>query len=231
MITFFNQGAAFTQDPSLQEVVTVQTFGEFLAAGGPVMIPILVCSVVVVGLALERYMNLTRSRICPASLDEALDLMRSGHTQQALEVTERVGAPAGRILAAGIRRQGFAVRDVERGMEDQAQKEADKLRGNIRPLNLVAAIAPLMGLFGTVVGIAEAFHRVVRTGMGRPENLAAGIEMALTTTIAGLAVAIPTMVIAAHLQSRVRVLLLVTDEKLGPAVEMLAGREGESHAA
>ena len=218
------------QDPSLEGVVTVQTFGEFLAAGGLVMIPIALCSVVVVGLALERYANLTRARMLPGGVDEALDLVRSGHSQQALEVADGAKAPAPRILAAGIRRQGFPVRDVERAMEDQARKEADKLRGNIRPLDLIAAIAPLMGLFGTVVGIAEAFHRVVRTGMGRPENLASGIEMALTTTIAGLAVAIPTMVIAAHLKARVRKLLLATDEKLSPVVEALAGHAGESHA-
>ncbi len=219
------------QDPALQGMVTVQTFGEFLAAGGPVMIPIALCSVVVIGLALERYLSLTRARILPRSLDEAMDLVRSGHSQQALEVAESTKAPGARILVAGIRRQGFAVRDVERAMEDQAHKEADKLRGNIRPLTLIAAVAPLMGLFGTVVGIAEAFHRIVRSGMGQPKNLAAGIEMALTTTIAGLAVAIPTMLIAAHLQARVRKLLLAADEKLSPAVEALAGQKGESHAA
>ncbi len=219
------------QDPALDGVVSVQTFGEFLAAGGPVMIPIALCSVVVIGLALERYMSLTRARILPRSLDEAMDLVRSGHSQQALEVAESTKAPGARILVAGIRRQGFAVRDVERAMEDQAHKEAARMRGNIRPLTLIAAVAPLMGLFGTVVGIAEAFHRVVRSGMGDPANLAAGIEMALTTTIAGLAVAIPTMLIAAHLQARVRKLLLAVDEKVSPAVESLAGQTGESHAA
>lgn len=218
------------QDPAPEGVVTVQTFGEFLAAGGPVMIPIALCSVVVAGLALERYLNLTRGRMLSRSVDEAMDLLRSGHSQQALDVVEANKTAGARILAAGIRRQGFAVRDVERAMEDQAHKEADKLRSNIRPLTLIAAVAPLIGLFGTVVGIAEAFHRVVRTGMGKPENLAAGIEMALTTTIAGLAVAIPTMIIAAHLQGRVRKLLLVTDEKLAPAVESLAGGGGGSHA-
>ncbi len=218
------------QDPIPEGVSTVQTFGEFLSAGGPVMIPIALCSVVVAGLALERYASLTRARMLPGAVDESLDLVRSSQSQQALEVAESAKSPGTRILAAGIRRQGFPVRDVERVMEDQAHKEADKLRGNIRPLDLIAAIAPLMGLFGTVVGIAEAFHRVVRAGMGKPEQLASGIEMALTTTIAGLAVAIPTMVIAAHLKARVRKLLLATDEKLGPAVEALAGHAGESHA-
>jgi biopolymer transport protein ExbB len=219
------------QDPIPEGVSTVQTFGEFLAAGGPVMIPIALCSVVVAGLSLERYASLSRARMLPGAVDEVMDLVQSSQSQQALQVAENAKSPGTRILAAGIRRQGFPIRDVERAMEDQAHKEADKLRGNIRPLDLIAAIAPLMGLFGTVVGIAEAFHRVVRAGMGKPEQLAGGIEMALTTTIAGLAVAIPTMVIAAHLKARVRKLLLATDEKLSPAVEALAGRAGESHAA
>ena len=121
-------------------------------------------------------------------------------------------------------------------MEDQAQKEIDKLRRNIRPLTLIGAIAPLLGLLGTVLGISEAFHQVSRSGMGKPQALAGGIEVALTTTIVGLFVAIPAMVIATWLQNRMRRLVSRVDEKLAPSIEAIAARPAgvaaeETHAA
>ena len=101
----------------------------------------------------------------------------------------------------------------------------------IRPIQLIGNIAPLMGLLGTVIGISEAFHRVVKTGMGKPEHLAGGIEQALTTTICGLVVAIPALLVAAHLNSKVRRLMLYVDERVAPAVELLAERPKEKSDA
>jgi len=213
------------------EVVTTQTLWSFLASGGPVMFPIGVCSVVVVAFAMERYLRLQRPLVCPKNTDRVLQLLRAGQFDEARALADNLRAPSGRILLAGLRRQGFAVEEVERVMEDQGQKELEKLRAPIRPVSLIGNIAPLMGLLGTVIGISEAFHRVVKTGMGKPENLAAGIEQALTTTIAGLVVAIPALLIAAHLGGRVRKLLLATDEKLAPAVELLARSAGENSDA
>jgi biopolymer transport protein ExbB len=116
-------------------------------------------------------------------------------------------------------------------MQDQGIKENEKLRGRIRPLVVIANVTPLLGLLGTVLGIMEAFSRVVKTGLGKPEHLAGGIEEALVTTFAGLAVAIPAMLIAAWLTGRVRRFLLLADETVSPAVESLAQRRGTSHAA
>ncbi len=116
----------------------------------------------------------------------------------------------------------MALEDIERGMEDQGKKEFEKLRLNIRPLQLIAAITPLLGLLGTVIGIQDSFHLVVRAGLGKPEHLASGIEEALVTTIAGLTVAIPALLVAFWLTGRVRQLMLHVDDLLSPAVEVLA---------
>ena len=107
-----------------------------------------------------------------------------------------------------------------------------------------AQLAEWAGLLGsqggpesssTVLGIAEAFRRVSQSGMGKPEALAGGIDLALTTTIAGLCVAIPAMVLAAWLQGRIRRLALWTDERLAPVVEQIAARPSvaaeDHHAA
>lgn len=209
-----------------------RTLGEYLEAGGPVMIPIILCSVLAMAFALERYLNLRRGKHCPADTDGALESIANGKVDEARPWADAGGSTAARILAAGIRRQGFTTAEVEKAMEDQALKEAEKMRGRIRGLQVIASVAPLMGLLGTVMGIAEAFSSVVQDGaLGKPERLASGIEEALTTTIAGLVVAIPVVIIAAHLQGKVRRLLLHTDEKLAVAVEHLAHRPGESRDA
>ncbi len=229
----------FMQEPGAQDeaasgTVSVTTFGEFFASGGPIMYVIAAASVVVVAFAIERLLALRKARVSPPGLTEVVESMRDGRFDDAAtrvqegDVAETAG---GRILAAGLRRRGLRVAEVESAMEDQAHKEADRLRAGIRPITLMANVAPLLGLLGTVVGIAEAFHRVVRAGLGKPENLAAGIETALTTTIAGLAVAIPAMLIAAWLQGKVRRLILHVDDTVAPAVELLAGEREEKPRA
>ena len=198
------------------------TVGESFAAGGFMMWPILGCSVVVVGLALERYSNLRASRVLPQSVQDAVEQIVQGRSEVvAAEITESE-VPGGRVLAAGLRRRGFPLADVERAMEDQVRKEAARLRSNIRGITLMAAVAPLCGLLGTVLGIATAFAAIQKSGLDKAETLAAGIGVALYTTIFGLIVAIPATILASHLQSRVRSMVLLLDGGLAPAIEALA---------
>ena len=170
---------------------------------------------------LPSWLGLRRERIVPQKIDDALDLLKSGKHEAAHEAAEQLNAPAGRILVAGLRRRGRSIRDVERAMEDQGGKEVEKMRSNIRPMFLIASIAPLLGLLGTVIGIQDAFAVIVTAGMGKPEYLAGGIEEALVTTITGLCVAIPALLIASHFSTKVRRLMIETDEKLTPAVDHL----------
>lgn len=211
---------ALIQDSS-QQVVATQTVWEFLLAGGFIMIPIGICSVVVLTLAMERWLHLRSECVVPPEIDTAIELLAAGDHEAASAAAKELDAPAGRILIAGINRRGRGIEHVERAMEDQGGKEVEKLRGNIRPLLLIASIAPLLGLLGTVMGIQDAFALIVKAGMGKPEHLAGGIEEALVTTIAGLVVAIPALLIASHLNTKVRRLMIETDEKLTPAVDLM----------
>jgi biopolymer transport protein ExbB len=210
--------------PGIQDGAAERTLGEFLASGGELMVPIGICSVLVLALGLERALALRRRRLLPEPIRAAVAAIRAGEAEAARATLEDDRSFAARVVAAGFRRRGYPLRDVEAAMEDQALKEIEKLRRNVRPLVLIGGIAPLLGLLGTVLGIADAFRRVSASGMGKPEALAGGIELALTTTIAGLCVAIPAMVVAAWLQGRIRRLSLWVDEQLAPAVEHLAAR-------
>ena len=216
-----------------QSAETSQTIWEFIESGGALMVPIGICSVLVLAFALERFLALSQLRMIPGRIAGPLKAIAEGDLAAAEKELEGDKSPVARVLAVGLRRQGYTLRDVEGAMEDQAYKELEKERRNIRPLAVIAGVAPLMGLLGTVMGIAESFRRVSQAGMGKPEVLAGGIEMALTTTIAGLLVAIPALLLAAWLHARLRRLMLRLDERVSPAVEKIAAppEREESHAA
>jgi len=209
----------------IQEPNVIATVGEFFHAGGMLMWPILGCSVVVVGLAFERYASLRRARVLPRVVHDAVEQVVHGRASVIAAGIQEARAPAARVLAAGLRRRGHLVADVEKAMEDQMAKEGSLLRGNIRGISLMAAVAPLLGLLGTVLGIADAFATVEQTGLGKAESskaLAAGINVALYTTIFGLFVAIPATLVAAHLQARARRLVAAIGDAVEPAVAALA---------
>jgi len=209
-------------DPLFQEPSVMTTVGESFAAGGFMMWPILGCSVIVVGLALERYSNLRAGRVLPQAVRDAVEQIANGRSEAVAAQIGENDSPGARVLAAGLRRRGFPLADVERAMEDQVRKEGARLRSNIRGITLMAAVAPLCGLLGTVIGIATSFAAIQKSGLDKAESLAAGIGVALYTTIFGLIVAIPATVLAAHLQSRVRRIVLLLDGCLSPAIEPLA---------
>ncbi|MCA8966632.1 MAG: MotA/TolQ/ExbB proton channel family protein [Planctomycetes bacterium] len=208
-----------------QEPNVLGTIGEFFADGGLLMWPILGCSVVVVGIAIERYLSLRQGRLLPRVVVDAVEQVVHGHAEVIAPGILEAQAPAARVLAAGLRRRGFLLADIEKAMEDQLDKEAAALRANVRGITLMVAVAPLLGLLGTVLGIADAFAVVERTGLGKAESseaLAAGIKVALYTTIFGLGVAIPATLLAAHLQTRVRRLCGAIGDAVAPAIEPLA---------
>lgn len=212
----------------------LRTLGQLFADGGLLMWPILGCSVLATGLAVERYLSLRRGRVLPQVVKDAVEQVCQGRAAVIRAGISEASAPAARVLAAGLRREGHLLADVEKAMEDQLAVEAAQLRGNARGIALVAAVAPLLGLLGTVLGIADAFATVERTGLGKAESseaLAAGIKVALYTTIFGLCVAIPATLVAAHLQGRARRLAALVGAAVAPAIEALAAPPPSSGSA
>ncbi len=204
---------------------TVATIGEFFSAGGLLMWPILGCSVVAAGLALERYLSLRAARVLPQVVVDAVEQVVQGRADVIAAGITEAKAPAARVLAAGLRRRGHQLADVEKAMEDRLAEEVALLRGNVRGIHLMATVAPLLGLLGTVLGIADAFAAVEQTGLGKAESseaLAAGIKVALYTTIFGLFVAVPATLVAAHLLARARRLGARIGAAVAPAIEALA---------
>lgn len=154
---------------------------------------------------LERMVNLRRERIFPQVLRTQLaELATSPSTnlEQLRLASQSKSSPASRILHAGVMRAGRPMSEVEKAMEDAVARETSLLRGKYRPLNVVGNISPLVGLLGTVVGMIMAFQISSQEGLGKAEQLAEGIYLALMTTAAGLTIAIPCLLFASLFQAR-----------------------------
>jgi len=211
------------------EAVQVQSIWDFVVKGGPMMIPIGLCSLLAMAVIVERLISLRRSKIIPPNflpdLKPVMDNNGDGY-RGALEYCERNASPIAAVFAAGIRSLGASVEIVEKHIEQAGQREILKLRKYLRMLSVIASIAPLLGLLGTIFGMIDAFQTVAASGeaLGRTESLAKGIYQAMITTAAGLMVAIPVLVCYHWLSGKIEKLVGDMDQMTVEFVERHALR-------
>lgn len=168
---------------------------DLLVAGGWVMPLIVACSVVALSISIERYIALDRSKVAPPHLLATVwrDLKQGELNAQKLAQL-RTNSPLGAILAAGIANRGQGRDVMKESISEAASHVVHDLERYLNSLGTVAAIAPLLGLLGTVVGMIDVFTQITTVGTGNANALAGGISEALLTTAAGLIVAIPALV-------------------------------------
>ncbi len=154
---------------------------------------------------MERLVSLRSRRLVPVNIREGLERARSsGCVEELDELIQDEATPLARILVAGRKRQSWGIAEMERAMEAQGELECTRLRRPIRPLATLAQVEPLLGLLGTIIGMITTFNLLHTTSAAeRVSRLAPGIGQALYTTAAGLAVAIPFVLLHHHLQGRV----------------------------
>ncbi len=170
---------------------------ELLMKGRWFMIPIGACSLLGVAIIIERLLALRRSQIMPSDfLDGLKDVLQRGAIGRdaGLNYCHTNDSPISRVAAAGLRKLHRDEESIEQAIEDAGANEVAKLRRNLRMLYGVSAVAPMLGLLGTVWGMIEAFQVASSEGLGQAEMLAQGIYEALVTTFAGLCVAIPVLI-------------------------------------
>jgi biopolymer transport protein ExbB len=186
-----------------------------LKSGGILVIPILLVGLVALVLTLERLVFLGRVRHNTDDLmTRVTDLVARGDVQGALEATlPHRNRPTGRVLLAGLELKGQAGTVIESGLSEAILKETPRLERFLTALKVSAAVAPLLGLLGTVTGMINTFQVITTHGTGDPRLMAGGISEAMVTTQAGLAVAIPVMMVAAFLGRRAQSLARDMEEK------------------
>jgi biopolymer transport protein ExbB len=188
-------------------------------------------SLVAVMVAVERLVNLRRTKVVPSRfLSQLAELCRRPQCRlddlRQLAQSER--SPVGRILKAGLTRAGRPLPEVEKAMEDAAAREMAALRARHRPLSVIGSVAPLVGLLGTVVGMIFAFETTSRLGLGRGDQLAGAIYLALFTTAAGLTIAVPCLLLVAWFNTRIERFMRDMDESLLDTMPVFARLEEQS---
>jgi biopolymer transport protein ExbB len=188
---------------------------DMLLAGGPLMIPIVLASFLMLLIVFERFICLRRRRVVPRLFVERFLLqLREGalDRNEALERCEEDSSHVARVFAAAVRKWGKPAVEVEQAVLDEGERIANVLRRYLRVLNGVSTVSPLLGLLGTVWGMIQAFNVIAASpAMGRAEMLAGGISVALITTAAGLLVAIPALIFYLYFVGRVDSLVMEID--------------------
>ncbi|HHT37337.1 MAG: MotA/TolQ/ExbB proton channel family protein [Candidatus Wallacebacter cryptica] len=174
-----------------------------IISGGPVMIPLLLCSVVAVAVGLERLWYLLRSRVDTEDLMEDIELaLGQGKVLEAMQLARKSRGPVAAILSAGIAFYDRDKAEIKERMHEIGNAEIYKMEKRMNILNVIISIAPMLGLLGTVTGVIDAFNVMgAMQGIHQPSDLSSGIAEALITTAAGLIIAVPTMAVTAYLNS------------------------------
>ena len=206
---------------------------ELIKSGGWIMLPIVLCSIIAVAIVLERLWTLRASRVSPSNLLAQVwqwvqDKQMDSNKMQRL----RASSPLGQILAAGLLNSRHGRDIMKESIQEAGVKVVNELERYLTPLGTIAAITPLLGLLGTVLGMIEIFSAFMDSGMANAPQLASGIAKALVTTAAGLFVAIPAVFFHRFLQRRVDELVVRMEQEAIKLVEAIEGdREFEANEA
>ena len=193
-----------------------------LAAGWPIW-PLLFASIIAVALIIERLVVLRRSRVLPPGLlQRVVAEYRQGNINETVVATLEAQSPLGRVLGAGLRNIGSSREVMRESIEETGSLVAHDLERYLTTLGTIASISPLMGLFGTVVGMIEIFGSQTAAG-SNPLQLAHGISVALYNTGFGLVIAIPGMIFWRHFRALVNSFVLEMQQQAVRLVEVLQG--------
>ena len=202
--------------------------------GGPLLVPISICSFLLMVFVFERAVSLRHGRVIPRPfVRRFMEQLREGKltAEEAVARCDENRSPVAEVFGAAARKWGRSSVEVEQSIIDTGERVSNDLRRHLRLFNGISTISPLLGLLGTVVGMISAFNSIATSdAMGRPELLAAGISQALLTTAAGLPVAIPALIAYLFFVSRVDRLIIEIDA-LGQEIVHQIAADGWKTAA
>jgi len=177
---------------------------EIVSAGGWMMGPIILFSVVAAAIILERLWTLQDRRVIPSDLTRRVwQLVEAGQVNDQVIEALRQNSALGKVLAAGLANRHRSRDALMERLEDAGRHVVHELERFLNTLGTIAGVSPLLGLLGTVGGIIKSFNAITAGGMGDPRLLSGGIAQALVTTAAGLMVAIPSLIAYRYLRGRV----------------------------
>jgi biopolymer transport protein ExbB len=200
---------------------------EIVRAGGWMMGPIIIFSVVAAAIILERLWTLQDRRVIPPDLTRRVwQLVESGKVNDQVIEALRQNSALGKVLATGLAHRHRPREALMERLEDAGRHVVHELERFLNTLGTIAGVSPLLGLLGTVGGIIKSFNAITSGGMGDPRMLAGGIAQALVTTAAGLMVAIPSLIAYRYLRGRVdRIVIEIEKDAIALADALEAADE------
>lgn len=198
---------------------------EIFRAGGWIMWPLLVCSVLTVIILIDRLIALRKDKVIPPKLTETVWSWIKNHQidEERLRALHN-SSPLGRVLAAGLVHRNQSTEVIKSSIEDTGRHVVHEMEKYLNTLGTVAETAPLLGLLGTVWGMIKVFNAIVTQGVGDPGVLAGGISQALITTAAGLSVAIVAKIAYRFLHGRVSEIVVDMEKE---SIRLLQSMEGK----
>jgi len=198
---------------------------EILKSGGPLMWPILLCSIIALAIIAERFWSLRAEVITPPDvLDSVLRLMEKEKLESKHVDALRDNSPLGQILAAGLNNRGNGREVIKEAIEDAGRRVTHDLERFLTTLGTISMVSPLLGLLGTVLGMIGVFSVISTSGVGDPQELSGGISQALVTTATGISVAIPAMVFHRLFRRKVDTLVVDMEQEATRLIENLQSK-------
>jgi biopolymer transport protein ExbB len=197
---------------------------ELVQAGGWLMVPILLCSIIAVAIITERLWTLRQKKVIPEKLLTGIWnlLNKDSLTEKHIDQIEN-GSPLGRVLAAGLINRHLSRDLIRESIEETGRHVVHEMERFMNTLGTISTITPLLGLLGTVIGMIKVFTAITVIGVGDPGQLAGGISEALITTAAGLTIAIPSLIFHRHLKRKIDELVVGMEQEAMKLVEFLQG--------
>ncbi len=178
--------------------------GDFIGAMGIMAIPLVLSSIVAIVVILNLFLTLKRDKVIPEGISSTVQkLARSGKVTRAHIEKIREGSLLGRVLATGLESLGQPRHVMKENIEESGRHVIHSMDKYMTTLGTVAAVAPLLGLLGTVVGMIEVFSVITANGVGSPTELAGGISKALLTTAFGIIIAVPALIFHRHFRGKI----------------------------
>ena len=200
---------------------------EIVRAGGPLMWPIILCSIAAIAIVAERLWTLSAQRVMPRGLlQKVWQLVDNNQINDKVIAALEQNSPLGRVLAAGLANRHRPREVMMERLEDTGRHVVHELERFLNTLGTIASVTPLLGLLGTVTGIIKAFNAITEGGMGDPRMLSGGISEALITTAAGVLVAIPALIAYRYLRGRVERIVVDMEKN---AIQLADALERSQH--
>lgn len=182
---------------------------DFFVKGGLIMYPLLICSIIGLAIVIEKTVSLRRTKVIVPEIVSVLDNIKgAGDIGLAVSICEKHEGPFANVIRVGLESRELPKEEIKEALDDQGRQEVRDLERGLVILETIAGITPLLGLLGTVIGILKVFNVISVQGVGQASALSGGISEALITTVVGLSIGIPAVVVYNYFMNKAEGLIL-----------------------